>query len=1273
MRRQNKQSSSLLTGEDQGDGELREVQMVVKTREQLMEEIESLRHEMAESERESTERKWAEEKLREAEQKWVSLTENTSDFLTIVDSKGTIQYINRAIPPNTVNQLIGKTIYDFATPEYHETLRQAVAKVFQTGEQVSYKNGVKHAVGILWFDTTMIPITREEGKVLSALLFSRGITEQKHTEEALHVSEEKLKQQYKSIPVPTYTWQRVGGDLELIDYNDAAMVITQASVANYIGKKAKEMYQDRPDIVEELSRCLAEKTLIRRETPYHYMSTGESKHLAVSYVFVPPDLVMVHTEDITELKRAEQALKESEERYRGLFENSIEAAFTLDLEGNITSANKALGELLGYDSEELVGMNWRKTVPPEGVESISKKYNKLLRTGKPIRSMVYESVRKDGERRLTEGYVNLIRKENRPVGFQGTVRDITERKQAEVKLRESEALYSALVNQALDGIVIIQDEVFRFVNRAFAEMVGYGEDELLGKPFRSVLPPGDRDLVMERHRRRMAGEDVPSVYETRLVCKDGTVMSVEVSTGLTHYQGCLANLTYLHDITERKQAEEALKQSEGNYRALFESAVIGTFVIDAETMKVVMGNQAAAKAFGFNSVEEAIGMNPLDLIPPDDRERVFEIIAKDMFEQDLQQTNEFRVMTKDGREVWISAVGTRMEHQGKLAGLVSFADITERKQAGESLKESEERYRGLFENSIEAVFTADLDGNITSCNRALEELIGYTWEELSKMKPVENIAPESSEFVLEKYRKLLNTGDPIRNLVYETIRKDGQRRIVEGYVTAVKKKNRIVGFQGTFRDTTERKRAEEALRESEERYSRLYHGINEAVALYRLPDLKISHWNKRYEDIHKLLLTKDIEGVTITDIAPVVEAEDWDRAMKGVARVLAGEPMLESDVLEVMVRDLEGNRRVIEIRPAFYKESGEVAGVQVAMADITERKRAEEALQASEEKWRSLAQNAPNIIVIVNRDGKIEFVNRTVPPITVGEAAGKSIYDYMEPQYRNTVKETIEHVFKTGGGGGYEVEGVGPDGRISWYETQAGPIKRDGRVVAVTLIITNVTKRKNAEEQLKSSFINLAETISRAIESRDPYTAGHQRRVAKLARLAGEKMGLDGDRLQGLYIGGLLHDIGKVSIPASILTKMGELTEEEWALICSHPKQGYNILKDTKLPWPVADMTLHHHERLDGSGYPHGISGDALSLEVRILAVCDVVEAMGSYRPYRPARTKKEVLAEIKDGRGTKYDAGIVDGVLQIIENGEFEFAWNSKNSRSTATKVPVP
>ncbi|MCK4581364.1 MAG: HD-GYP domain-containing protein, partial [Dehalococcoidia bacterium] len=158
---------------------------------------------------------------------------------------------------------------------------------------------------------------------------------------------------------------------------------------------------------------------------------------------------------------------------------------------------------------------------------------------------------------------------------------------------------------------------------------------------------------------------------------------------------------------------------------------------------------------------------------------------------------------------------------------------------------------------------------------------------------------------------------------------------------------------------------------------------------------------------------------------------------------------------------------------------------------------------------------------------------------------------------------------------------------------------------------------------------------------------------AELARLVGEKIGLHKDRLQGLYIGGLLHDIGKISAPETILTKSGKLTDEEWSLIRVHTKRGHEILQGTNLPWPVADMALHHHERLDGSGYPCRISGDELSLEVRILGVCDVVEAMSSHRPYRPARSSAEVWEELVSGRGTKYDASIVDVMFQIIESGE--------------------
>lgn len=197
-------------------------------------------------------------------------------------------------------------------------------------------------------------------------------------------------------------------------------------------------------------------------------------------------------------------------------------------------------------------------------------------------------------------------------------------------------------------------------------------------------------------------------------------------------------------------------------------------------------------------------------------------------------------------------------------------------------------------------------------------------------------------------------------------------------------------------------------------------------------------------------------------------------------------------------------------------------------------------------------------------------------------------------------------------------------------------------------------EQKKSQSQLKASFFNLAETVSRAMGFRDPYTADHERRVAYLSRAVGQKMGLKKNIAEGLYIGGLLHDIGKIAVPESLLSRPGTLIKEEWDLIRTHAKRGYEILKDANLPWPVADMALHHHERLNGSGYPDGIKGDELSLEVRILAVCDVAEAMLSHRPYRPARTKEETLEEIRRGKEAKYDAKVADIVISMIEKDEF-------------------
>jgi PAS domain S-box-containing protein/putative nucleotidyltransferase with HDIG domain len=205
-------------------------------------------------------------------------------------------------------------------------------------------------------------------------------------------------------------------------------------------------------------------------------------------------------------------------------------------------------------------------------------------------------------------------------------------------------------------------------------------------------------------------------------------------------------------------------------------------------------------------------------------------------------------------------------------------------------------------------------------------------------------------------------------------------------------------------------------------------------------------------------------------------------------------------------------------------------------------------------------------------------------------------------------------------------------------------------------MIAQALERQRVNAQVKLHFIQLTKMISRAMFAVDPYTVSHQERLATLAVTIGEKAGLNSEELEWLRVGALLHDIGKAAVPNTILSKPGKLTDEEWVLIRSHVKRGHEMLQDMDLPENVMDMVLNHHERLDGSGYPNGIRGDKLSTESRILGICDVVEAMSSHRPYRPARKKDEIITELKSGRDRIYDPKVVDILIDVVERNEFDF-----------------
>ena len=201
--------------------------------------------------------------------------------------------------------------------------------------------------------------------------------------------------------------------------------------------------------------------------------------------------------------------------------------------------------------------------------------------------------------------------------------------------------------------------------------------------------------------------------------------------------------------------------------------------------------------------------------------------------------------------------------------------------------------------------------------------------------------------------------------------------------------------------------------------------------------------------------------------------------------------------------------------------------------------------------------------------------------------------------------------------------------------------------------LEHLAKERTAE--LSEALLGIINAMSVTVEKRDPYTAGHQVRVAKLARAIAEEMGLPKQTVEGTYLAGLVHDIGKISVPAEVLSKPSSLLEEEFSLIKRHSQTGYDILKTINFLWPIADIVLQHHERLDGSGYPNGLAGDDILIEARVLAVADTVEAMASHRPYRAEKGIRVALEEIMQKRGKLYDEAVVDACITLFNEKGYE------------------
>ena len=456
----------------------------------------------------------------------------------------------------------------------------------------------------------------------------------------------------------------------------------------------------------------------------------------------------------------------------------------------------------------------------------------------------------------------------------------------------------------------------------------------------------------------------------------------------------------------------------------------------------------------------------------------------------------------------------------------------------------------------------------------------------------------------------------------------------------------------------ERKIAEAALRESEERSTKAFRSIPDALIISRLEDGKIIEVNNSWDKVFGYS-REEVIGKSSLALNLFAELADRQRTI-----ALLHEQGFVRD-FELQVRQKSGAIRTVTLSAELLEIQGEQCLLTV-IQDITERVQAERALKESERIYRLLADNVLDVIFLLDMNLNYSYVSPSVKGLRgfePEEVLKQRFLETLAPPSRDLAMKTLSEVMKPGESGHEErptsrtlqLEMNRKDGTTVWTEVKFSFVRDGNRRPVGTLGITrDITERREADERIRRALAATVQAIAVTVETRDPYTAGHQRRVVDLASRIAMEMDLPGDTIDGIRMAAAIHDLGKISVPAELLSKPTELTDIEFMLIKTHSQRGHDILKDIDFPWPVARIVLEHHERMNGSGYPNGLAGDNILMESRILSVADVVEAMASNRPYRPPLGIDAALNEISQNKGILYDPEVADACLRLFKEKDY-------------------
>ncbi len=808
------------------------------------------------------ERVRAEAALRESEHRFRALVQNSSDVTVVLDARGTILYESPAVERvlgYAPEERVGRKILDLVHPDDLGRFSDAFARFLEGPDvlpPVEYR--ARHKDGS-WRHFEAVGKNLLSDPIVNGVVINfRDVTERRMAEEELERRARLLDLDSDAILVRDLQdritfWNRGAEELYGWKSEEALGKVSHELLKTRLSEPLEQVRSEllRRGVWEgELSHTKRDNTTIVTASRWALQRDGRGE----------PAGVLENNADVTERKRAVEELRQSEERFRGTFEQAAVGVAHVGADGRWLRVNEKLCEISGYEEGELLGMSFQDITHPDDLGADLDKLERLIAGEIDTYSVEKRYLRKDGSVVWVEVTSSLARAPSGEPEYRiAVVEDITQRKRSEEALRRSEARRFAVVDTAFDAIVTMaSDGNIESFNRGAESTFGYTAKEAIGQPLTLLMPERFRKAHVAGVRRYLRTGASRLVGQRRIELtgrrKNGEEFPLELSLAEVPQRGDPLFSAIIRDISERKRAEEILRRSEERYRAVVEQAGEGIFLFDARTKRILEANLAFGEMFGYTR-EELARMKVYDLIPHDpegvDRN------VRSALEQRSIQVGEREYRRKDGSRIDVEVSGSVISYGGGEVICSVVRDVTERKRAEQALKESEERFRSLVQNASDVVAILEADGVVRYESPAIERVLGYKPKEVVGKNALDYVHPEDLEHLSGVLgEEVPNSRGRQTNLEFRFRHADGSWRYLEAVVNNLLDDPSLAGIVLNSRDVTERKMAEESLRQS----------FGMLLALYQASQILTSTLDLEERGTKLLEIMHRVSGLTVAAV-----------------------------------------------------------------------------------------------------------------------------------------------------------------------------------------------------------------------------------------------------------------------------------------------------------------------------------------------------------------------------------------------------------------------